>query len=460
MSLLSFAESVAKSLRHPGLFAAAVVVAHLPFWALSQIYAIERAQVSVDLLIATAVLAWRPALGLMLMVLCWAVDGGVSQSMAYHFLSPAAFLDSARFAGDVRFSAFVSWEVVAGLLLFVGAAWGAWWIARRRRPEWLMTLASIGLVAALDLLNGSSRYAVADRRAVPLNIAGSPIVSFSRQVAAARQHEPPVGLGSGESIAAVADLAGWAQSHPERSIWLIVVESMGWLQDEALRQRLLQQIDGASQGGAYDVEIRRMPFKGATTHGELRALCGVAGAYAELSDAQAADCLPARLSALGWTTHGLHGFSGRMFDRRNWWSRIGLRRTLFLEDLSERLPLCGGSFRGVCDAELLHTAARQLWEPQQFVYTLTLNTHLPLDPVMVPTDWKVACDRANVPLATCELVTAQSRLLVTISGLARELPPPRPLVVVIGDHAPPFLNARARAAFDRGTVPALILRPD
>ncbi|WP_431259101.1 hypothetical protein ACQ86G_02155 [Roseateles chitinivorans] len=323
-----------------------------------------------------------------------------------------------------------------------------------------MALAAIVVVAALDLLNGSSRYAVADRRAVPLNIAGSPIVSFSRQVAASQRHEPPVALGPGESIAAVADLAGWARAHPDRSIWLVVVESMGWMENEALRRQLMKAMDGALRGDAYRVELRQLPFKGSTTYGELRALCGVIGAYADLSDAQAAECLPARLAGMGWTTTGLHGFSGRMFDRRGWWPRIGLRQALFLEDLGEELPLCGGAFRGVCDVELLQTSARRLWEPRQFVYTLTLNTHLPIDPVTVPADWQGLCDRERVSRDVCELTAAQGRLLATVADLARDLPSPRPLVVVIGDHAPPFLDVHARAAFDRRTVPALILRPD
>ncbi|WP_431259102.1 hypothetical protein ACQ86G_02160 [Roseateles chitinivorans] len=136
MSLLSLRGAASGWLCRLGSFVAAVVLAHLPFWILSQFYAIERAQVSVDLLLAIAVLAWRPAWGLALMVLCWAVDGVVSQSMAYHFLSPAAFLDSARFAGDLRLAGFVSWEATSSLLMFIGAAWGSWWLARRRRPEW------------------------------------------------------------------------------------------------------------------------------------------------------------------------------------------------------------------------------------------------------------------------------------------------------------------------------------
>jgi hypothetical protein len=460
MPLLSPSASATGWLPRVAGFAAAVVLAHLPLWVLSQFYAIERAQVSVDLLLAIALLARHPVWGVALMVLCWAVDGVVSQSTAYHFLSPVAFLDSLRGAGDLRLAGFVSWEAAGSLLVFIGVACASCWLARRRRPEWGMTLTAIFAVAVLDLLNGSSRYALADRRAVPFNIAGSPIVSFSRQLDASRRRDPPVTLATGESVAVAADLAVWARAHPDRSIWLVMVESMGWIQNEALRQQMLSAADSALRDDAYRIERHQLRFKGSTTYGELRSLCGVIGAYADLSDEQAAKCLPARLAGLGWTTVGVHGFSGRMFDRRGWWPRIGLRQTLFLEDLVGELPVCGGAFRGVCDMELLQLSARRVKAQRQFVYTLTLNTHLPIDPVEVPVAWQALCDREHVLRDVCELTAAQSRVLATVADLARNLPSPRPLVVVIGDHAPPFLDRRARAAFDQSTVPALILRPD
>lgn len=441
-------------------FASAVLLAHLPFLLLSRVYAIERAQISVDLLLLTAVLAWRPVPGMVLLVVGWAVDGLVSQSAVFHFLSPAAFLDSARFAGDIRLPSFASWESAAALSLFVACAALSGWLARRRSPEWIWTLAAIVLVGLLDVLNGSSGYALSDRRPLPFNVAGSPAVTLSRQVAESQRHEPPVALAEGQSIADVAGVMDWVHEHPDAGVWLVVVESMGWPREEGLRKRLTSSLSEALGRGYYRVEQYQMPFKGSTTSGELRALCRVIGSYSDLSDDQAADCLPARLAQDGWTTTGLHGFSGRMFDRTGWWAKVGLQHTLFLEDLGNELPLCGGAFRGVCDKDLLVTSSRRFSQPRQFVYSLTLNTHLPLDPIKVPMEWQTACDRAGAGDGVCELLTAQAELLATVASLARELPVPRPLVVVIGDHAPPFLNVRARGAFDPVTVPAYILRPN
>jgi hypothetical protein len=439
------------------LMVATLVVAHLPFWLFTQVWVIERAQINVDLLIALAVFAWRPVLGLPALVLCWAIDGVVSQSSAFHFPSPAAFLGSMRFAADLRLTGFASFESVLCLSVFAAAAWGCWRMALMRRPEWLLSLACIGVVGVLDQLNGSSRYSQVDQRMVPMNIAGSPLVTLSQKVVAA--NETPVALGAGQSIADVAELAYWARTRPEGGIWLVLVESMGWPEDIGLRQQLARSLDGAAADGGYRIEQLKMPFKGSTTYGELRAMCGVIGSYADLSAAQIANCLPTQLASQGWTATGLHGFTGRMFDRYDWWPQIGLQKVLFLEDLN-KLPQCGGAFRGVCDEDLLQESSRRLAQPRQFVYTLTLNTHLPLDPVTVPPDWQAACERANAAIAVCELLAAQSKLLAKVAALARELPVPRPLVVIVGDHAPPFLNARARGAFSTGVVPAFILRPE
>jgi hypothetical protein len=357
-----------------------------------------------------ALLAWRPVLGLPALVLCWAIDGVVSQSIAFHFLSPAAFISSIRFANELRFAGFVSFEAMLCLSVFAAAAWGCWRMSFLRRPEWLLSLACIILFGILDHLNGSSRYSFVDQRIVPMNIAGSPLVTLRQKVADAHLHETPVTLAAGQSIADVAELAYWAKTRPEGGIWLVLVESMGWPQASDLRQKLARSLDGAVADGEYRIEQLEMPFKGSTTYGELRALCGVIGSYAELSSTQVADCLPIQLASQGWAATGLHGFTGRMFDRYDWWPQIGLQQALLLEDLNN-LPQCGGAFRGVCDEALLQESSRLLVQPRQFVYTLTLNTHLPLDTVIVPLDWQVACERTNATVAVCELLVAQSKLL-------------------------------------------------
>lgn len=441
------------------LLATAVAFAHLPFWLLSQAYAIERAQISTDLLLATAVLAWHRTLGILLLTSFWLIDLLVSQSATYHFLSPAAFLDSARFLGDLQLSSLISLGAALVLIVFVLCGWIVLLLSKQRKPEWLMTAAALGLFAILDLINGSSRYAQTDHRALPLNVAGSPSLTLARQVDSSRQYKSPIAIPARDSIADAVGIVDWAKEHPNVGVWLVVVESMGWPRDTALRRRLSGQMYEASKSGRYQIDERQMPFKGSTTYGELRALCRVAGSYAHLSDQQASSCLPAQLARQGWTTTGLHGFSGHMFDRTEWWPKIGFQQTLFLDGLSGELPLCGGAFRGICDKDLLRSSSQRFSSPRQFVYTLTLNTHLPLDPVAVPPDWQSACKQAGSEGAACELLVLQAELLSTVAALASEVPEPRPLVVIIGDHAPPFLNAKARGAFDPTTVPAFVLRP-
>lgn len=439
-------------------FFGAIVVAHLPFWLLSQVYALERPQLNVELFVAAAVCAWRPAAGLPLLLLVWGVDGLVSQSVTYRFATSIAFMASVRFAGELDWTELLSTGSLVGAALFLAAFFGSWWMARRRRPEWRLTIASLVVVLVLDALNGSSRFAFIDRRLLAVNLAGAPSLTLYAQFRAAQLHQPPTVLGVEESVSTSLGLRGWARSHPDRSIWLVLVESMGRLQDAGLRQYALDAMAQATQGGNYRLESARMPFKGATTSGELRALCGLAGNYADLTPAEGAACLPADLARMGWSTTGMHGFSGRMFDRRAWWPTIGLQQLLFGRDLGD-LKTCGGAFKGVCDADLLGAAARRVAQPRQFVYSLTLNTHLPLDPVAVPPDLRRICRQAGVTESVCALTAAHAAVLKTIGKLAAEMPNHRPLVVVLGDHAPPFVDARSRSAFDNDIVPVFVLWP-
>ncbi|MEO6278318.1 hypothetical protein [Roseateles sp.] len=436
-----------------------ITLVNLPFWLYAQVYAVERAQINVDLLLAVAVLAWRRIPGIVLLILLWLMDGVVSQSATYFFTTPAAFLDSARFTKEVDIQHLVApafWVVCA---LFCASAIATVRLASARRAEWTLTVVLALILFVLDTANGSSRYAFGDQRLIAMNIAGSPAVTLFHQFQAARRQEPPISVKDDQSIATAASILDWANTHSDGSVWLVLVESMGLINNEELRAAVASPLEVAKRDGGYSVETLGMPFKGATTFGELRALCHLYGSYANMTQQQAAQCMPARLVAGGWTTFALHGFTGRMFDRKDWWRAIGFQSTYFKEDADNSQKLCGGAFTGLCDAPLLSRSAYLLRQPKRFVYTLTLNTHLPLDPHSVGDEMTKVCSRARVSDSVCEISSMHRDVLNEIVTLASQVPKPRPLIVVIGDHAPPFLDRRSRDAFHSATVPAFILRP-
>ncbi len=134
----------------------------------------------------------------------------------------------------------------------------------------------------------------------------------------------------------------------------------------------------------YKVLRGTMPFEGATTSGEGRELCqSHLGAYVtEGTAAQLQRCLPMRLHRLGYHTLAVHGFDGEMYDRSDWYPKLGFDDIWFHERLESRRPsrLCGAfsgklrrSRRGV-DRRQPATAGRR----SLFVHWVTLSSHLPI----------------------------------------------------------------------------------
>ena len=125
-----------------------------------------------------------------------------------------------------------------------------------------------------------------------------------------------------------------------------------------------------------------MPFQGPTTSGEGRELCQTRmGAYvAQGTAAQLERCLPLRMRRMGYRTLALHGFSGEMYDRKDWYPKMGFEDIWFHDRLQEAgVPDCDGTFKGNCDdavATWLGTRLQQPGDAPLFVHWVTLSCAL------------------------------------------------------------------------------------
>jgi hypothetical protein len=183
------------------------------------------------------------------------------------------------------------------------------------------------------------------------------------------------------------------------------------------------------------------------------------GNYRDLDTEHGKSCLPAKLQSLGWRTAGFHGFSGRMFDRNMWWTYLGFDEIHFADSPRFRsFAQCGAAFRGVCDQDVVRAGLQALAPGHAFSYVLTLNTHLPLAPVSFSPALLEVCASAEVPQNTCHLLASLGVTLNGIRDLLKTAPHP-PLVVVLGDHAPPFASRASRESFLTRAVPAFLLTP-
>lgn len=332
-------------------------------------------------------------------------------------------------------------EYVAGGVAFaLLCLTGAWLGARLRAPEGLS--AKIAVVGGLALLVNLTAFTHSDARGTYRTAppAGAPVDS-----AVIQNRIAPAIEG-------------------KRNLVVIMVESLGEpanLHDRAL----FDAIWGAQRwSGRYEASYGKTAYYGSTTNAELRELCGVWSDYTR-ADFAALDCLPARFARAGYATASIHAFNRITFDREHWYPKIGIQQQLFAPELWQRgSGFCRGVFPGACDRDIPRIIGQQLRKAEgrpQFVYWLTLNSHLP-----VP---------ANGSLGTADCHESDARwssefpMLCRGYHLNRELAdalaaeimrsdfPPTDFLIV-GDHMPPYFQRYLRERFDSSHVPWIMLR--
>jgi len=251
------------------------------------------------------------------------------------------------------------------------------------------------------------------------------------------------------------------------NVVLVLVESWGQSRAADLEAAIVRPYAGVGLSERYTVSEGTVPFHGATLNGESRELCGNAMGIGLLgaSPSQLKGCLPAKMNGMGYHSIGVHGFSGRMFDRSEWYRKIGFNETWFREGLQRSgLPICPGPFPGICDAAASVWIGDQLQknsDSPQFVYWVTLNSHLPV-PISNMVASPPACEgnasTAQSP-ALCSWYQLEFNVHRSVAELAmRETARPT-VFLLVGDHSPPFSSAKLRNQFSDQVVPYVLLVP-
>jgi hypothetical protein len=261
--------------------------------------------------------------------------------------------------------------------------------------------------------------------------------------------------------------AGWLSATPaSRNLVLVVLESGGAPLDP--RWRELMDAPFADEGirSRYEVETGAVPFSGATVPGELRELCGLASGVMEIPPPETLrKCLPNRLRSQGFQNVYAHGFSSSIFRRDEWLPDVGFEQEKFHKDFREmRLRDCGGPFLGTCDEDVAGWIGEYLVrDPGQrhLVDFLTLNSHLP-----VSSDQDSAailgCGSENAQVSdetACNLMALVIRAERAVAKLASRPDLPETEFVIVGDHAPPFMQRARRELFSQSEVVYFHLKP-
>lgn len=442
-----------------GRVAGIVVLPQLPFWVACTGFSLNRPLFNLDVVLAALVACLFRRLGLTLLVVAWAVEVARIASLNYHFVSPLDFAATAQFADLVVFRQLLSWKLLVAAIGAVVCLLGLRRLVGRGAVPGLV--AAVALLQILDMLNGSSQLLGlgADRFRVAANIAGSPTwnIAQTERKAVALARLP---MSRYESPRVFGTITDWHRAHPTGSVLLILVESMGKPAAPEIDDWLGRRLATPMVAERWTLTRASDEFHGPTTSGELRVLCGLRGSYTDLKPVEEAGCLPRQWQAEGLQAHGLHGFHLQMFDRHRWWPRIGLSPWKFEFTAEDGRNFgCNGAFPGVCDDVVLDTAIRLADRPSQFVYVLTLDTHLPLQPGrQVPPELKALCARARTGDVACQMVAELGAVLEHVAAKLAQVAHP-PLVVLVGDHSPPFLANESRQAFDAAAVPLYTLIP-
>ncbi|WP_298669484.1 sulfatase-like hydrolase/transferase [uncultured Sphingomonas sp.] len=255
-----------------------------------------------------------------------------------------------------------------------------------------------------------------------------------------------------------------SQPDGRRDLILVIVESLGQPHDPATAARLIERWKRADIAARYDFTQGTAPYFGSTTSAEMRALCGRWGNYAEVMEKRDKGCLPARLRKAGYATLALHSFDGAFFDRARWYPNMGFERRLFRDDLIRRgAASCPGVFPGACDRDVPGIIYRELKaDPRpQFIYWLTVNSHLP---VPISEALNTGTCRADLPdeVRRFPMLCRQFALWLEIEErLAEQMTKPDfpdADILLVGDHMPPYFDGAQRSQFDPENVPWMLLR--
>jgi phosphoglycerol transferase MdoB-like AlkP superfamily enzyme len=259
-----------------------------------------------------------------------------------------------------------------------------------------------------------------------------------------------------ERMAAATDALRDNLETQNDNVAIVVVESWGVLSDTAAHNALLDIFNNAAISQKYNVATGSVRFRGGTTSGELRELCGVFTDYLVLNDATIARCLPVQMRARGFRTVALHGYKQAYYSRNVWYPRF-FDRMLFEDSLALNDRRCGTQFRGVCDRDVFQAFAREVRSGRrQLTYWLTIDAHTPVDMARLDEFRRGTCPS---PADVCLVIAFWRDLFQNLAGLAAEpaLPPTR--FIIVGDHAPAFVRRSRAQRLVPGRVPYVELVP-
>ncbi len=442
---------------------AVAAIPGLTFWFVGNFWFIDRAIFNVDYMLVCAALIFFGAIVAALgMAVVLVLDIVFSAAPAYHF-SLASVLDSISDLFSLE-PAFLAVEVAKVLLLVVICTTLTYLSLRKARSAKTVALTCIVfavLVTFLDIRLSANALADSDAYTLNANVAASSFYSLGIALRTADQDSQNPDFQLTESASEVLRDTASITTTPFKTVILIVVESLGEFHDPELENFQLEPLLALEHQVGASLKRGVVKFEGSTVPGELRELCGIRllVVHPDAASLPTENCLPELLGKLGYTTWAIHGFIGTLFSRNRWYPAL-FNSVWFAPELDEQIVAanrCGIAFHGICDKDVWRLIVElRSREPaaKKFIYWLTLSAHLPVEhPGTAGSANCSAFAALEQNSGLCNLVLQHRQLFAEIAqSIARgELDNTR--LLLVGDHAPPFLNQDTRALFSAKDVP-------
>ncbi|MBU1330607.1 MAG: hypothetical protein KKG30_18620 [Gammaproteobacteria bacterium] len=431
----------------------AVVMPNMLLWGASEYFGVGRTALNIDYFFVLAALTlgcWR--LSVFLLIFMMSIDflSMVVQVFPFMRFEDLLYLSSFIWVAPVSYRV---WLVCAVLIVFLGVFF-LYRIRHKLVRESSLFVLLLGFFwFQVESVEDRSRFwRVADLNAISSQSA----VFFNGRLS------PFLSNFSGAD-SALGEYYGKAASDQWRSEWqegllgerllLIVNESWGMANNSEVNDYLLSFLRSAP---IVELKTGELYFKGATVAAELRELCRLHPNHFGFRDAynRLKTCLPAQLDSAGYKTHAMHGATGMMYDRRDWYSGAGFSEDVFFEDmLPERRCY---SFPGACDVDLRDRVEGFFRvKGKRFFYWLTLNTHSIYDERDLFVDL-VPCSKFNIDPSSesCRNFKLQAQYFSALGELLRSPDMSGVDVLLVGDHEPRFRNQYEKGLYyATGKVP-------
>lgn len=248
--------------------------------------------------------------------------------------------------------------------------------------------------------------------------------------------------------------ADWAIAH-QANLLLILVESMGLPKDPDMAASLMGNFQLAELQAHYRIRTGSTVALGSTIHGELRELCN--GHLIDgLFGAGNVHCLPMHMGRHGYNTVAVHANHAKMYGRDQWYPAIGFRQYINADGGELPRGEVGDRWGSLLDGDTIDwVASRISTRKQEFWYLLTVSTHLPASQLPGVSVSKECL--AGKGGALCVHHANLQSVMARISKAALRMQ--NTVIVVVGDHPPPFLTPGSRSMYSQDRVPFMVLEP-